>query len=106
VNAARVLRGLVLGAIGGFLGWMLVELFRISPDDRRVADDSSVAVFGAVTGLVYGLSLGVGEGITAGTKPKFLRAVGIGAAIGVGGGSPGSLVRPVVLRDLIEECSR
>jgi pSer/pThr/pTyr-binding forkhead associated (FHA) protein len=91
VNAARVLRGLVLGAIGGFLGWAFVELLGLSRDEVRVVNPSSwdVAALGGLIGLFDGLALGIGEGITAGTKPKFLRAVGVGAATGVLGGIVG-----------------
>jgi pSer/pThr/pTyr-binding forkhead associated (FHA) protein len=81
-----VLRGLVLGGIGGFLGWVLVEFLRLSPDNVKIADPNTVAIFGAIIGLLDGLALGVGEGITAGTKPKFQRAVGIGAVTGLVGG--------------------
>lgn len=86
MNAARVLRGLVLGAIGGFLGWFLVETLRLSPDERRLVTRSEVAILGAVIGCLYGLALGVGEGITAGTRSKFTRAVGFGAVTGLLGG--------------------
>jgi pSer/pThr/pTyr-binding forkhead associated (FHA) protein len=86
VNAARVLRGLVLGAIGGFLGWFLVEALRLSPDIVGEVTLADVAPLGAAVGLLYGLSLGVGEGITAGTRSKFQRAVIGGAVTGLLGG--------------------
>jgi pSer/pThr/pTyr-binding forkhead associated (FHA) protein len=86
MNAARVLRGLVLGAIGGFLGWVVVEVLQLSPDQVQNVSPVAVAVFGAVIGLIDGLALGIGEGLTAGTQPKFMRAVGIGAATGLFGG--------------------
>jgi len=83
-----VLRGLVLGAIGGFIGWALVELLGLSRDEVRAVDPSSfqMAALGGVIGMFDGLALGVGEGITAGTQPKFLRAVGWGAVTGLLGG--------------------
>jgi pSer/pThr/pTyr-binding forkhead associated (FHA) protein len=86
VNAARVLRGLVLGAIGGFLGWFLVEALRLSPEQSQYVSKEQVAVFGALIGCLDGLALGVGEGITSGTRSKFMRAVGFGAVTGLLGG--------------------
>ena len=86
MNAARVLRGLVLGAIGGFLGWILVEALGLSRDDSSVVNWLNVLALGAVVGFMYGLALGVGEGITAGTSLKFRRAAGFGAITGTLGG--------------------
>src|SRR5438477_7704624 len=86
MNAARVLRGLVLGAIGGFIGWALVELLGLSRDNSSAVSWQTVLTLGAVIGLAYGMALGVGEGITAGTSTKFKRAVGIGAITGTLGG--------------------
>jgi pSer/pThr/pTyr-binding forkhead associated (FHA) protein len=88
MNAARVLRGLVFGAIGGFLGWALVELLGLSPDNVRVVDPNAwrFVALGGVIGLMDGLALGVSEGITSGTQTKFQRAVLMGAVTGTLGG--------------------
>lgn len=88
MNAARVLRGLVFGAIGGVLAWILVEALHLSHDEaaRRAVQPEELAALGAVVGAMYGLALGFAEGITAGTQPKFFRAVGIGLVTGLLGG--------------------
>lgn len=88
MNAARVLRGLILGAIGGFLGWVLVEAFGLTHDNDRVVNPYSwdFVALGAVIGMTDGLALGVSEGIAAGTKAKFQRAAGVGAVTGLLGG--------------------
>jgi pSer/pThr/pTyr-binding forkhead associated (FHA) protein len=88
MNAARVLRGLVFGAIGGLLGWALVELLGLSRDNVRVVHMYSwdFVALGAVIGMMDGAALGVSEGITAGTQAKFQRAVLMGAVTGILGG--------------------
>jgi pSer/pThr/pTyr-binding forkhead associated (FHA) protein len=82
----------VLGAIGGLLGWALLELLGLSNDEARQVDWTQTTALGAVVGLMYGLALGVGEGITAGTKSKFQRAVGTGAVMGLLGGVAGLVI--------------
>lgn len=129
MNSARVLRGLVLGAIGGFLGWFLVEhllpgvagiflqafggglpapvheffaaISQLTDDRRRATSSAGIAVLGATIGLMDGLALGVGEGITAGTQPKFMRALGAGAATGLLGGVLGLWVGQRVYEALL-----
>jgi pSer/pThr/pTyr-binding forkhead associated (FHA) protein len=90
LSSTRVLRGLVLGALGGFLGWMIVEPFEwLTSDAQRVFDLTSVVTLGAIIGCAIGLALGLGEGIASGTKAKFWRAVGLGALVGTAGGMVG-----------------
>jgi pSer/pThr/pTyr-binding forkhead associated (FHA) protein len=103
MNAARVFRGLVLGAIGGFLGWGLVELLGLSQDEaQRVSLYAPTFIaLGAVIGLFDGLALGVNEGITAGTTQKFQRAVGYGAVTGLLGGWLGLTVGQIFYQNLL-----
>src|SRR5579884_3909392 len=89
MNAARVLRGLVLGAIGGFLGWVLVEALGLARDNVTAIVWSNILALGAVVGFMDGLALGISEGITAGTSMKFRRAALIGAITGTVGGTLG-----------------
>jgi pSer/pThr/pTyr-binding forkhead associated (FHA) protein len=101
MSSARVLRGLVLGALGGFLGWFIVELFPyLVSDERRNVDMRAVAILGATVGGFMGLALGVSEGIAAGTKSKFLRAAGLGALFGVAGGLIGLYMGQILYTSL------
>lgn len=90
MSGARVLRGLALGALGGLLGWMIVEpIPYLTSDEQRLVDMTAVAILGAILGCCIGLALGVSEGIAGGTRSKFLRAVGMGGLIGILGGLVG-----------------
>src|SRR5262245_2834902 len=90
MSSARVLRGLVLGALGGFVGWLIVEpIPALTSDEQRVVSMTAVCILGAIIGGCIGLALGISEGIAAGTKSKFLRASGLGALFGVAGGLVG-----------------
>jgi pSer/pThr/pTyr-binding forkhead associated (FHA) protein len=90
MSSARVLRGLVLGALGGFLGWLIVEPSEfLTSDTETVVNMTAVCILGAIIGCCIGLALGVSEGVAAGTKSKFLRATGLGALLGIAGGMVG-----------------
>jgi pSer/pThr/pTyr-binding forkhead associated (FHA) protein len=90
LSSTRVLRGLILGALGGFLGWLIVEPIEwLTSDTQRVFTISAIVTLGAIIGCAIGLALGLGEGIASGTKTKFWRAVGLGALVGTAGGMVG-----------------
>ena len=97
MSAGRVLLGMVLGALGGALAWLLNDpilsfLVLGRPMDPpagltgaalvewSAANQWRVYVAGNLLGLGLGLALGIGEGIVAGTTTRFWRAVGIGRA--------------------------
>ncbi|MBI3910237.1 MAG: FHA domain-containing protein [Armatimonadetes bacterium] len=103
MSAGRVLLGLVLGAMGGALAWALNDpilshliLHRSMDPDAAMGAAQQLAwqaenawrvpVVGALLGLCIGTSLGVGEGILAGTQTRFWRATAIGATVGIIGG--------------------
>jgi pSer/pThr/pTyr-binding forkhead associated (FHA) protein len=92
MSSARVLRGLLLGAIGGFLAWMIVEPIPYLTTDPvpgapvQEVDITAIAILGAILGGCIGLAMGVSEGIAGGTRSKFQRAVGLGALVGIAGG--------------------
>jgi pSer/pThr/pTyr-binding forkhead associated (FHA) protein len=87
MSSARVLRGLILGAMGGLLGWLIVEPFPyLTSDQQRLVDMTAVSILGAILGGCIGLAIGVSEGIAGGTRAKFQRAAGLGALVGIAGG--------------------
>jgi pSer/pThr/pTyr-binding forkhead associated (FHA) protein len=90
MSSTRVLRGLVLGALGGVLGWLIVEpVPYLTTDNIQSVDWTAIAILGAIVGAGIGAALGVAEGIVAGTAPKFKRAVMMGALVGAAGGCLG-----------------
>src|SRR5436309_1090293 len=87
MSAVRVLRGLVLGALGGALGWLLVEpIPYLTSDERVTVDWTAIGLLAGIVGACIGAALGVAEGILAGTRPKFQRAVTLGALVSFFGG--------------------
>lgn len=87
MSAVRVLRGLVLGALGGLLGWCLVEPFPyLTSDEATTVDWTAIGLLAGIVGACIGTALGVAEGILAGTRPKFQRAVTLGGIVSFFGG--------------------
>ena len=93
MSPLRVLRGFSFGALGGFLGWLLVEFgFRLYEQDAigpRLVGPTSSGTLGGVLGLTIGFFLGVSEGIGEGTTVRFKRAVGWFTLLGMVGGFVG-----------------
>jgi len=110
MSLARVTRGLVLGALGGFLGWMVVEwgapllgqllggLPFIDPQTFVLTHDplpgetqvvvtfGKTCVLGALVGLGIGFWLGVAQGMEEGTAGKLRRSVLVSSGLGLVGG--------------------
>src|SRR5437660_9951946 len=93
MSATRVLRGLVLGALGGALGWLLPEMvfhLFLDPTPTNPVPNPESTLWGCgIVGAFIGAFLGVGEGILAGTRSKFQRAVLMGAGVSFIGGCVG-----------------
>jgi pSer/pThr/pTyr-binding forkhead associated (FHA) protein len=87
MSAVRVLRGLVLGALGGLLGWCIVEpIPYLTSDEATNVDWTAIGLLAGIVGACIGAALGVAEGILAGTRSKFQRAVTLGAIVSFFGG--------------------
>jgi pSer/pThr/pTyr-binding forkhead associated (FHA) protein len=87
MSVSRVLRGLILGALGGALGWLFVEpVPYLTTDEVPTLDWMALGLLGGIVGGCIGAALGVAEGILAGTRSKFQRAVGQGVVVGFLGG--------------------
>ncbi len=88
VSAVKTGRNLLGGAIGAFLGWMIVEPIPWLTSDgalRRV-DWTALSVLGMIVGCMMGLGLGAAEGINSGSYKQLLRSTALGLLIGLAGG--------------------
>src|SRR4051812_4695470 len=85
MSPLRVLRGFIFGALGGALGWMLVEFlplpypFQPARFEAPGAMPPEVsphmeALLGLALGLAIGGFLGMSEGLSEGTMGRFKRA--------------------------------
>jgi hypothetical protein len=90
-----VLRGLIFGAIGGVLGWVLVEfIFQPSRYEQPgvpppLTTPESQGFLGMALGLAIGGCLGISEGLAEGTMSRFRRAFFTFLALGALGGFMG-----------------
>ncbi|MBC7328361.1 FHA domain-containing protein [bacterium] len=80
----RTILFLVLGAIGGFIGWAVLEPMALIPSGSFIEVYKQDALFGAVMGLFIGASLGLGYAIWQGKRLSY--SVTRGALIGAIGG--------------------
>src|SRR5690349_17749221 len=85
MSPLRVLRGCIFGAMGGILGWMLVEflplpypfrpgLYEAPGSTVPMLNPTFQALLGAALGTSIGGFLGISEGIGEGTTSRFRRA--------------------------------
>lgn len=100
MSPLRVLRGFIFGAIGGILGWVLVEFLPApfpSPPFRPFLLErpgaalppvatQDMALLGVVLGLAIGGFLGLSEGIAEGTASRLWRSLGWFTFLGAIGG--------------------
>ena len=86
---ARILRNFIFGAIGGILGWLLVEPsdYLTPPDVAVVPPDwGRILLLGCIVGAAMGLCIGISEGIAAGSGRMVRRSAGMGLVTGAFGG--------------------
>lgn len=100
MSPLRVLRGFIFGAMGGVLGWVLVEFLPApfpSPPFRPYllerpgvpippVSATDMGLLGIVLGLAIGGFLGLSEGIAEGTVGRLRRALGWFTFLGAIGG--------------------
>ena len=103
MSPLRVLRGLIFGALGGLVGWLLIEFLPLPYPFRPArfeAPGSTVplvsiveqALLGLALGLAVGGFLGISEGLAEGTNSRFRRAFAWFLGLGAMGGFVGMYV--------------
>lgn len=84
---SRILLGALYGAIGGFLGFLLQEVFLPhAADPDFVPPPRDTMLLGAYIGSMLGLAIGAVEGTAVGSPRMILRGTVLGALIGAIGG--------------------
>lgn len=105
----RILRNLVFGAIGGFLGWAIIEPngYLRPPDDPAVPYPAAAfLLFGCIAGAAIGLCIGLSEGIAAGSYRMVRRSAALGTATGVAGGLIGLMFGQAVYGPMATSANR
>jgi hypothetical protein len=92
------LRGALAGAIGGAVGWLLVEI-TVAPRLDSVFDMGQLLALDAVFGAI-GLALGAAEGIIVGSRQRLARGAAIGAGAGLLGGMIGVVLGEMIYQPL------
>jgi hypothetical protein len=95
LGSNAVVSGLVAGAVGGFIGWAVAEIFD-SPNSwaptSLVALDWDSAIYVMIFAAFVGFVLMGWEGFTSRSPQKMLREGGIGAGIGLVAGLAGGFL--------------
>ncbi len=100
---SRILRYLILAALGGFIAWAIAE--PIDPLTPYVAPGATppdmgavqMALLGALFGFFLGTSLGIAEALSGVSPRDALKAVLVGATFGVFGGALGLLLGNILI---------
>ncbi|MCS7273454.1 MAG: FHA domain-containing protein [Fimbriimonadales bacterium] len=92
---------MLFGAVGGLLGWSVLEPFY---DDtlRRSVDWGRLVLFGAVAGGFIGAMIGLASGLSLGTGKHIARGTALGALVGIVGGWIGVTVGQIIFGVLIQ----
>jgi pSer/pThr/pTyr-binding forkhead associated (FHA) protein len=97
MSPLRVLRGFILGALGGILGWVLTEFLPL-PFPFQLArfeapgmvqppvGPGQIGLYGLALGIGIGLFLGISEGMGEGTTSQFRRTFLVFLVLGAAGG--------------------
>jgi len=87
---ARVIRFIIAGAVGGLVGWMIVEpMPSLTPSGVETLPYPALITIGMIIGLCLGLALGIAEALSGMGQGDRVRVIGLSALIGAGGGMVG-----------------
>jgi pSer/pThr/pTyr-binding forkhead associated (FHA) protein len=80
---SRIILGVILGAVGGFIGFVIQEItvnhsLLLAPSEAV----RQMTFFGIIIGICIGLSLGLVEGLVTGRSELLLRGALMGAVLG------------------------
>lgn len=86
----RITRYLILGILGGLLGWAIAEPIEyLTPTGNPTFSYPQMLALGAVIGLFLGLALGFAEAMSGVSPRDALKSIIIGAVVGMCGGALG-----------------
>lgn len=89
----RVLRYTILGAIGGLLGWLVVEpINSLTPPNDVPMPYGHILALGGLIGLFVGVALGVAEALSGVSPRDAVKSVVVSVPIGIIGGALGLAV--------------
>lgn len=89
----RVLRYTIFGAIGGLLGWLVVEPINyLTPHEDLTMGYGQMLALGGLIGLFVGVALGVAEALSGVSPRDAVKSVVVSVPIGIVGGALGLAV--------------
>lgn len=104
-----VLNTMLIGAIGGFIAWLLVEPFITDPPVGAPPEQrlliyvlGAMGLFAACLGGMIGMALGSAEGLTSRAWEKAARGALLGLGIGTAGGFVGGVIGQAVYGGLTQ----
>lgn len=87
---ARILRFLVFGALGGFVGWLITEPFDyLTPSGERIMQYNQIFLLGLIVGLFSGLGIALAEASSGVSRRDAQKMLTLGVGLGAAGGALG-----------------
>lgn len=90
---ARITRYLILAAIGGFIGWCIVEpINALTPDGEVALSLGAELALGAIIGLCIGAGVAVANALSGVSPRDALKGLILGVIVGAAGGMMGFFI--------------